>query len=611
MAQEIYHRSEWGNPSEQWGNVYLNADLTNELYKRASEYENSWVTDQLLNGVGIKPSIILTPTAYEDGILNSVKPKGGENLVTYSEDFSQPVWEYSGDLSIESGYTAPDGSNTAYKVTSTNSALAANLSATSTQARSIWARTVSGTGAVQLLTHNSNTNNLFTVTEEWQRFEINTTTSSTGVPYFYAVDFRGASTTLSEVILWGAQLERGSRATTYIKTNGTAYKNGDFDFTRGSSATRVNEQGLVEDVTETNLPRINYTNFDYENGEVVPYSGEGSLLLEPSRTNSLLQSNQFDTTWVLSVSIDLTSGQSGVYGSNDAWLLKKNSTGSRYIQQSLSLSSAQYSYSVYLKAESTNWAFIWAYDGAASVNAYFDLENGVVGQTGGAALDGTNIESVGNGWYRCTLIYTHAPDLIRIYPANSNGNTATGADNGIYIQHAQLEVGSYETSIINTQVSAVTRLADVCNNSGSSDLINSTEGVLYAEISALANDGTYRQISINDSSTNNRITLDFTNTDNQIRSFISLNGISQALMTGSAIATNQSKAAVSYKSNDFSLWLNGFKVDTDTIGGVPTGLNNLSFDNGGGSNDFYGNVKCVAVFKEALSDEELQKLTQV
>ena len=65
MAQEIYHRSEWGNPNEQWGNVYLNADLTNELYKRASEYENSWVTDQLLNRIGTKPSIILTPTAYK------------------------------------------------------------------------------------------------------------------------------------------------------------------------------------------------------------------------------------------------------------------------------------------------------------------------------------------------------------------------------------------------------------------------------------------------------------------------------------------------------------------------------------------------------------------
>ena len=37
----------------------------------------------------------------------------------------------------------------------------------------------------------------------------------------------------------------------------------------------------VQEITDdTDLPRINYTNFDYENGEVVPYSGEGSLLLE-------------------------------------------------------------------------------------------------------------------------------------------------------------------------------------------------------------------------------------------------------------------------------------------------------------------------------------------
>ena len=130
-----------------------------------------------------------------------------------------------------------------------------------------------------------------------------------------------------------------------------------------------------------------------------------------------------------------------------------------------------------------------------------------------------------------------------------------------------------------------------------------------AEIAALANDGTYRQISINDSSTNNRITLDFTNTDNQIRSFISFNGTSQALMVGSTIATNQSKAAVSYKSNDFSLWLNGFKVDTDTNGSVPTGLNNLNFDNGGGANDFYGKTREVQYFDSALTDAQLETLT--
>ena len=48
---------------------------------------------------------------------------------------------------------------------------------------------------------------------------------------------------------------------------------GDFDFTRGTAATRVNSQGLIEDVTDTDLPRIDYTD------------GTGSLLLEPQSTN--------------------------------------------------------------------------------------------------------------------------------------------------------------------------------------------------------------------------------------------------------------------------------------------------------------------------------------
>jgi hypothetical protein len=119
MAQEIYHRSEWGNPSEQWGNVYLNADLTNELYKRASEYENSWVTDQLLNGVGIKPSIILTPTAYEDGKLNSVKPKGGENLLPYSEDFTQNPANGTKEFTTEVGNPS-NASGKSCKITATS-----------------------------------------------------------------------------------------------------------------------------------------------------------------------------------------------------------------------------------------------------------------------------------------------------------------------------------------------------------------------------------------------------------------------------------------------------------------------------------------------------------
>ena len=72
------------------------------------------------------------------------------------------------------------------------------------------------------------------------------------------------------------------------------------------------------------------------------------------------------------------------------------------------------------------------------------------------------------------------------------------------------------------------------------------------------------------------------------------------------------KIAVKWKANDFSIWFNGIQVVIYVYESrVPLGMNELSFDGGNGSNDFFGKTKALAVFKNALTDEQLTLLTTI
>jgi hypothetical protein len=401
----------------------------------------------------------------------------------------------------------------------------------------------------------------------WYRCSATLTYGAVDADYIYILMTSADTSVIADdndsIYIWGTQLVEGTEARDYQYTNG-----------------------------RVGIPRVDFSD------------GVGALLLEPQRSNLLLQSNSFDTTWATTNS-SVTSGQDGVYGTNDAWLLSKSAASGR-LYQNLSASGAL-TFSVYMKANASAWALIQVDGSPNYAYAYLDLQNGTIGSTSSANII-EGIEDIGNGWHRVFVSLNDVVTRVRIYPADGNGNVG-GTSGSIYIQHAQLESGSYPTSIIEATTSAVTRIADVANNCGSEQDFNSEEGVLYLEASALEEGGVHRQIAITDGTFDNYVYLRYSLDGGRFQAYLkSGGGVNDSLSSVANVQTDNNKIALVYKASEFSMWLNGSKVSTTTPNAMPIGLNKLEFELVT-SNPFYGKVRSLKYFPEALTDEQLQNLT--
>ena len=133
---------------------------------------------------------------------------------------------------------------------------------------------------------------------------------------------------------------------------------------------------------------------------------------------------------------------------------------------------------------------------------------------------------------------------------------------------------------------------------------------MFAEIAAFDTNVGNARIGIAKASAGQleRVGFGFTTTTNQIQAFISRSATQVNILATISDIRDFNKIAFKYKVNDFSLFINGTKVGTDTSGSVPIGLDELSFDDNNGV-IFYARTKQVMTFNEALSDSELETLT--
>jgi len=208
---------------------------------------------------------------------------------------------------------------------------------------------------------------------------------------------------------------KASKLYAAIPTNG----NGDMTFTRASTATRVNEAGLIE-LVPYNL--FTYSE-DFSQWTIFRSTVTSNATISPDGTiNADLVNQDYPTTSV----------HGGVSRT------KAVSTG------------VKYTYSIFVKKKEYSWIELAEQaTSAGNISTWFDVENGVVGTVGAGST--AQIEDFGNDWYRCSISFTSAFTGNRnftLYLTTGNGSTTANKVGGAYIFGGQLVEG---TSVLTYQ----------------------------------------------------------------------------------------------------------------------------------------------------------------
>ena len=353
---------------------------------------------------------------------------------------------------------------------------------------------------------------------------------------------------------------------------------GDMDVVRGTTATRVNSAGLIESVG-VNIPRIDYTNGSCP-----------SLLVEPQRTNLLLQSNNFTASWVIGSNVTVTSNYAiSPDGNTNASRLATSGASQNVYQTGIAtIIGSVYTVSIYAK------------NTIAGTNQKLKFGSFTVGFSQYTLTD---------NWKRYTHTYTAntTSELIGI----TSPTPVVNFD--ILTYQFQIELGSYVTSVIPTIASTVTRNADVISKTGISSLIGQTEGTIYAEIKVnkLIGAASRYIFHISDGTANNRIYIAFSSAaSNVLRARIFNGGTLQCSINTSAITTTGTyKLALAYKNNDIVFYVNGVQIGVDTSATIPTCSRVDIGQNYAGASQLSDNVLLSTLFKTRLTNGELATLT--
>jgi len=391
---------------------------------------------------------------------------------------------------------------------------------------------------------------------------------------------------------------------------------GDFNVTRGTTATRFNSAGLIESVA-SGVPRLDY----YTSGGT---AGCPALLVEPSAQNFVLNSDNSSTSWTLGAGT--ASGYVDVIGvsGNTITATASGGIGSNvFLRRTLNTALASGStYTVSFLMRQTGAHTIGGYwigiAGVGDIGGGFDVSgsfsSGAIYSAAGATNRIRRVERWGADVYRCsetfTLTASGTLDRILMGPLGAVNNPAiTSSGNTMSFAAPQIELGSVPTTFIPATASPVTRNAEVINLTGSvSGCIGQTEGVLYIECES--NNGLDDVIFINQLVSDSIVLTK--NANNAYIGQIYYSSNPPISFTSASGVTGMVKIAIAYKSGDSTMYLNGSRVGTlnttaITFGGALSriGVSKSAFFAGAKPS----RIRAIATYTTRLTDTELATLT--
>jgi len=379
---------------------------------------------------------------------------------------------------------------------------------------------------------------------------------------------------------------------------------GDFTYTRSGNASRVNPGGLIETVG-TNIPRI-----DHFGG------GCPTLLLEPQRTNKIIQSENWGTSWSFFNGASISTNQTiAPDGTMTADKIVSNGTNFGFTRPSSNpvISTGNTTFSLFVKADNRTTGWLRLDYGTTIYNRKFDLTT----QTFSTGFDNTGnipdseqIINYGNGWYR--LIITDNANTTSFEPRiYVTGNTGSSVNDSLFLWGAQVENGSYPTSYIKTTTGIETRQKDNChllNQTLFTDYpftvyakakVDNFSNVAFSLIDSLASNK-YLSIQFTSSSQIGVLRRDASNNDSDYYSF--------SYSIGDTL-----KIAISYVNDtSYKLYVNGTELADITSGtSIPFDHNDISLGQFRIASDTgtRNSIDDFRVYDYTLTNTELTELT--